>query len=284
MKNACFLYKVIQYLLVLFIFSNLTGQQVVFQGLLTQSQFDVISINQTKPTGSIKAVATVLNGSSNYSIPIPMPPTTNGITPELSINYGSNGGYGQLGYGWGLSGISMISRIGKNWYFDQARTGVDFTNNDKFSLDGNYLVLTSGTYGGVNSTYATEAENWSSIKFYPNTPQSGFSYFECTTKEGLLIEFGKTMDSKDIINANDTPKFWKINKVTYPDGNYIVYKYKNTEVINGQTIPVESRIDSIKFTGNQAAGIAPYNSIKFQYGINQNENIIFENNRSYSFK
>jgi hypothetical protein len=69
------------------------------------------------------------------------------MQPSLSIVYNSRNGEGILGPGWSLAGLSEIRRVPKNFYHDNQVDGVDLLNSDRFALDSNRLVLTSGTYG-----------------------------------------------------------------------------------------------------------------------------------------
>src|SRR5688572_30407266 len=49
-------------------------------------------------------------GAATYSVPIYTVPGTAGVAPKLALNYSSQGGYGPLGKGWTISGLSSISR------------------------------------------------------------------------------------------------------------------------------------------------------------------------------
>ena len=49
-------------------------------------------------------------GQASYSIPLYTPPGTNGVAPQLSLNYSHGAGNGLFGVGWSLSGLSGISR------------------------------------------------------------------------------------------------------------------------------------------------------------------------------
>ena len=61
--------------------------------------------------GSIPIEASVSpTGARIYTVPIV---TTGGLklTPEIALQYNSQGGYGTCGYGWDIAGLSKITRI-----------------------------------------------------------------------------------------------------------------------------------------------------------------------------
>ena len=75
-------------------------------------------------------------GSATYDIPIKVSPGTAGMAPQLSLHYDSSGGNGMLGMGFSLSGLTAISRVPQNYAQNGQIHGVDFTNNDRFALNG----------------------------------------------------------------------------------------------------------------------------------------------------
>ena len=142
--------------------------------------------------------------------------------------------------------------------------GVNLDYNDRYSIDGNRLVVQTGQYGAANSVYATEAESFMQITAKGNQG-NGPAWFEVHTKDGLVLEFGKTADAKLI--GGSTAIFWRANKVTDSNGNYMVFEYTN----EGRN----SRISKIKYTGNTVTSLSTYNEVQFFYIERQDKNSVF---------
>lgn len=205
------------------------------------------------------------DGSANYSIPIQVPPGTAGMAPTLSLNYTSNGGNGILGMGWGLDGLSQISRCPKTKIKDGVNWGVNYDKNDKFCIDGQGLISTGGTYGAHGTEYRTEIANFTKIVSYGTTVYDdgtyGPSYFRAWTKSGQVLEYGYTDDSKiEVSNAvYNKVRTWGVNKVSDTKGNYLSITYIEDKP-NG-----EAYVSRIDYTGNASANLAPYASVQFSY-------------------
>lgn len=204
-------------------------------------------------------------GNATYNIPIFCPPGTNGMQPDLSVTYSSLAGDGLMGLGWNLSGISSITRGGKDLMHNALADvdGVDIDSDDRFYFNGQLLIaLNGGVYGDHNTEYQTEVNSFARIKSFGqvNAPGSGPQKFEVLTKDGLLMEFGYTPDSRIGIGNYGSALSWRINKVKDANGNYMEYFY--TEYSNAQ-----SYISEIKYTGNANASpqINPYMSVFFDY-------------------
>ena len=118
-----------------------------------------------------------------------LPKGVNEATPSVSLNYNSNGGNGLLGKGWSLGGTSSITRCGQDYLRDGQITGIQFNNEDRFCLNGSRLILTSGTYGGVNAEYATEIESNNIIKSVGGSFGHP-SYFTLTATDGSVTTYG----------------------------------------------------------------------------------------------
>jgi RHS repeat-associated protein len=238
------------------------GQNVTFAPLHNSNSFQR-NINVNLPVGTTPGEANVSGiGSAAYSVPIIVPPGSNQITPSLSIDYNSNSGNGPLGTGWSINGLSVISRVGKSFYYDGEASPVEMSLNDRFVMDGSRLVLTGGSYGTANSTYATEQESFSTVTA-KGTFGNGPEWFEVVTKDSVVLEYGNTQFARFKDEATTSSvMFWRLNKVIYPDGNYIEYTYVSTDR--------DSRVTEIRYTGNSVTGRQPFNKISFSY-VNRSE-------------
>jgi hypothetical protein len=197
-------------------------------------------------------------GAATYSIPIAVPPGTAGMAPSLSLDYNNRSGNGIVGLGWTLSGLPSIGRCPQTMAQDGKWVGVNYDSNDRFCLDGQRLVATTGVYGANLTEYRTEIESYSKITSM-GTTGTGPTWFEVKTKTGQTMEFGRTSNSRILAQGKTTARSWALNKVTDTVGNYFSVTYTN-DAVNGQAYP--ARID---YTGNAAAALAPFNSVQFTY-------------------
>jgi RHS repeat-associated protein len=212
------------------------------------------------PTGSSTEVgitegelAVSLSGAANYSIPIKVPSGINGVVPQISLAYNSQGGNGIAGYGWNISGVSAITRIPRTKFHDGSVGGVNLDANDRFALDGQRLILKSGSvYGSPGTTY--ETENFSNIKITaigtsPIPGNYGPASFLVEYPDGSTAQYGFTPDSQSITT-------WTINYWQNAQGIRISYNYTN---INNNIV-----ITSINYGALRNA--TPINEIQFVYG------------------
>jgi len=255
------------------ILARLNAQSpTTYTSLFTGTTFTK-TINQTLAVGTVGATADVSNGAASYTIPIVLPPGTNDIEPTVSISYSSMSGDGIMGQGWSIAGLSIITRATKNIYFDGQVGPVDLnyspTTPVVYALDGQRLrnVVINGV--GV---FKTESENFATVTRHGST--GGFptlfspEWLRVESKDGTVMEYGNTPDSRFMNEAGTIVLFWRLNRILYKDGNYIDYKYTN---VDG-----DSRIDEILYTGNTVASLLPYNKVKFNYSIRTDINTTYE--------
>lgn len=225
------------------------------------------TLDKSLGIGSLSSVFEVdALGNASYSIPLDIPKGTSGLEPQIVFNYLSGRTDGALGIGWEIGGLSVITRVPKNYYYDGTVEEVDFSFNDRFAIDGKRLLIDNGNYGANGTLYFTENEEFSRITFN-GVSGNGPSWFKVETKNGLTYEYGNSSDSRVEFDDEDTPYMWRLNKIRDANGNYMIFRYFEVQG--------ESQIKSIEYTGNSNGGLLPYNIIKFYYdkrddGINFN--------------
>lgn len=231
--------------------------------------FTTRTIDVSKPVGKINgSAANTASGGSSYTIPIYSVPGTKGVEPSISLAYNSQSGNGIAGFGWNITGLSSITRTGKDIYHDGVAKPINFSKEDPLVLDGKRLnpFITIAPEGYVTQ-YVCEEEAFGRVfPFYGGSPDKPI-YFDVYTKEGILMEYGKTVDSKLMSDDGNHVLIWRINRIKDLHGNYIDFVYDNSFR--------DSRIKTIKYTGNQS-GLAPYNSINFYYKNRTDKNTTFE--------
>ena len=201
-------------------------------------------------------------GAAIYNLKIDLP-SDGGLTPEIGLAYNSQqAGYGIAGYGFNITGLSVITRGGKNLFDDGKRTGVSYTDEDNLYLDGKRLVLESGAAWKDNATYVLEGDPYTKIIFHllnlplflPNW------WFEVHTKDGKYYEYGRTQDAKSftLIGTNSLMIVaWYINKVEDQHDNSIDYSYTTK---NHYVYP-----SLITYGHNNKEGQKTQHKIEFQY-------------------
>jgi glycosyltransferase TcdB-like subunit of Tc toxin/virulence plasmid B protein/VCBS repeat protein len=211
------------------------------------------------------------SGAATYSVPISVPPGTAGMSPSLSLDYNSQTGAssgwlgaGLAGVGWSLSGLPAIGRCPRTVAQDGVAGAVNYDANDRFCIDGQRLVAVTGAYGADSTEYRTEIESFSKIVSH-GTAGTGPAWFEVRSKSGQILQLGNTTDSRILAQGKTSARSWGVNKVSDTKGNYFTVTYVNDSV-NGQAYP--SRID---YTGNDAASLAPYNSVQFVYDTSRTD-------------
>ncbi|WP_164517471.1 RHS repeat-associated core domain-containing protein [Pseudoalteromonas rubra] len=174
------------------------------------------------------------SGQSTYTIPVSLPTGPGGIKPSVAISYSSGSGPGNAGYGWYVSAGSSITRCSKNIATDGEQSAVRLSRNDGYCLDGQRLLLVSGTYGAANSTYRTELASFSKITAVgKDSINTGPSSFIVETKDGDVKYYGLSSDSnvKPATPSDNrkTTHTWALSKVEDVYNNTIQFQYDKSE-------------------------------------------------------
>lgn len=167
------------------------------------------------------------SGAATYNIPIAIPEGIAGVKPQLALTYSSQVGDGILGKGWNLSGLSSITRCRQTISQDKKNKAITWTSEDRFCLDGQRLMVVSGAYGAVDSTYKTEID--SDVLVTAKGGSLGHpAYFTVEAKDGSKSTYGNTADSKlagSLSAVSTTTLTWAINKFEDNAQNRIEYIY-----------------------------------------------------------
>ncbi|WP_444895337.1 SpvB/TcaC N-terminal domain-containing protein [Microbulbifer sp. SSSA005] len=197
-------------------------------------------------------------GNAIINIPLRPAPGVNGLQPDLSLYYTSARFQKRmtqtlpedtLGYGWRLGGLSSIRRCVVN---RPNGDKVQLRSTDSLCLDGEPLVLASGTHWEEGAQYRTLRDSFRLIELQKNSDEK--IWFKVKTPSGSINEYGSTADSR-LRGENTTHFAWSLNKVTDAFGNTMEYKY-HRDLIEGINYPLEITY------GNQGDA-----KIEFQYGI-----------------
>ncbi len=194
-------------------------------------QSAVSAVDTSKHPGSINgALGTSASGAATYDIKLDLPASSYCPVPQIGISYNSQGGNGILGIGFTLTGLSSINRVPRTIYHDGKIGGVTNTTSDLYALDGNRLILKSGTYGKDKALYTTEVENFARITQQGTRGNNGANWFEVVGKDGTVYKYGcKTAKIEfDTIISSKRKKSviqWPISEIEYTNGGEIEYEY-----------------------------------------------------------
>ena len=212
-----------------------------------------LAVSGAVVAGSLPGGVAVDNqGSASYGIPIEVVPGTGGLQPDLALHYNSRSANGMVGVGWSVAGLSTIARGPTTDFLETTNRanydpenykihGVDFTNYDRFYLDGQKLVAISGSYGANNAVYRTFMDSFARVSSH-GSAGGGPAYFVVRTKDGLYMEYGNSSDSRIEAQGKSQVMFWALNKVQDTSGNTMTFHYTETNSAG------EYRIDRIDYS------------------------------------
>ncbi|MEM7765591.1 MAG: FG-GAP-like repeat-containing protein [Pseudomonadota bacterium] len=209
--------------------------------------------------GKLPANFSVSNtGAAQYSIPIEVPPGGGGLTPSLSFEYNHAGGSGIAGQGWTIGGLSQISRCPQTLAQDGQVGAVRFDADDRFCLDGQRLMVTTGTYGASGAEYRTEIESFRRIEsFYQSG--SGPSHFIVTDRNGTKFYYGKNGNSAIVDGATNSIVRWSLDRVQDRFDNQIDLYYVTVQATGQQWL------GEVSYSKKDATGQLARHVISFEY-------------------
>lgn len=160
---------------------------------------------------SIKGEGTVgSTGGFNYVVPIAVVSGVNEFQPNLSIVYNSHSGNGVAGWGWNISGLSIISVGSKSMELDNSSRPTQYDGNDPYYLDGGRLLSTDGVsfstllYSEIKIQKVNNGD-YSFIIYYPN---------------GKIAKYKQISRDSDMLKESHM-----ISEMSDANGNRINYEY-----------------------------------------------------------
>lgn len=174
------------------------------------------TIDKSKDVGEISFTSSLSpNGGYAIEVPIEVAAAAKNFLPKLSLAYNSAAANGILGYGWNLSGLSVISRGYKSLYYDGKTEGPIASKQESvFTLDGQRLIRKSATASQIE--YRTVTGNVKVIGYIKN---GNIGYFDVFYPDGKKAIYGFTTSSNgETIN-------YPITKMVGKDGSIINYTY-----------------------------------------------------------
>lgn len=170
------------------------------------------------------------NGAFQFQIPIVIPQGRNGVQPNLSLSFSSAGGSGMAGIGWGVSGLGAITRCGKTIATNGVRGGVQHSTNDRFCLNGQQLILVSGSYGEAGSEYRTEIDQFARIKAIGNgsvnvNGGTAPSRWKVWNKNGSIHHYGRGATAAFKLPGTDSIHRWNLAMVSDRNLNHYDIQY-----------------------------------------------------------
>ncbi len=199
------------------------------------------------------------SGAANYSIPINVPAGRNGLRPSVALTYSSQRGAGLAGVGWHLAGFSTITRCGKILAVDGERTGVNYDGDDRFCLDGQLLILRSGTYGANGATYRPEIHNYELVTSHGSVGSHSPDWFEVKMRNGLIYRYGNDGNSQMVApGTGGEVDTWALNEIRDTVGNTILFGYYESTG-DFEFVPTE-----IKWTAGNGNS-TPLYKLRFDY-------------------
>lgn len=205
----------------------------------------VVSSESASAAGFVPHDTRVLStGDALVTVPLQLAPGVNGLQPEIQLIY-SSGHHRRLkvqslpeevlGYGWQMTGFSEIRRCVVN---RPATDQIVLDNSDSLCLDGEPLVLVSGTHWQPGAVYRALRDNFAKVSLLGTIENP---WFEVKRPDGSIATYGTSNGSRvRIDNAQGQSPYygWSISEVEDAFGNSLAYSY-HADFVNGINYPLE---------------------------------------------
>lgn len=190
---------------------------------------NIASADSNRSVGSPKGKFEVSStGGAVYSVAIDAPKGLGKLQPNVSLTYNSQAGYGIVGYGTNVSGISVITRGCKDIYHDGHAKGSEGLGDGAYFLDGKRLIKQNNIEGIEGAAYVLEGDPFTKVCFYGSYSSSSANVkIVVKTRDGLTCSYGSGSDSRLFYTQASRTRIqaWYIDKVEDVYGNTMTYSY-----------------------------------------------------------
>lgn len=184
------------------------------------------------------------DGAAQYSLPLWMPRGRGTVAPALKLSYSSRGGEGPFGVGWSMVGLSSITWCPRTIALDGYTDGLHTDGTGALCLGDNRLLPISASYSPTRE-YRTQRATFAHIIAY-GTNENVPDFFRVWTKDGRILTFGETADSRlqvyplraspdpknpSVLRASDRRETlaWGLNRVEDRNGNSAKVTYRQAD-------------------------------------------------------
>lgn len=223
---------------------------VLTQERATRSNaIEIPQISLPKGGGAIKGIdekfqVNAANGTSAFSIPVPLSPNRNGFNPALSISYNSGAGNGILGLGWNLDFPSIQRKTDKKLprYRDFSTQPEE---EDVFMFSGVEDLTPKLKKDGQGWVPVETVQNDYRVQEYRPRIEGGFSrierilppdrgmYWRVTTRDNITTIFGRGKECRIADPEDDSRIFQWLPEMSFDDkGNLILFEYESENLDN----------------------------------------------------
>ena len=251
----------------------LPGSDVDISAIRVQPATDPVV---TSPAGTLNGSFDVTtSGTARYTIPLSLAAGRGGIEPRLILAYDSADGDGPLGVGWTLEGFSQIERCPSTLAVHNRLRPIRWDADDPLCLDGQPLVLVSGTAHADGAVYYTDRQSFRRIVGV-GTPHRGF---RVQLANGLTMSYGETPECGDACLAmgrvkGGIPRHWMAASMHDRFGNYMLIEWSRragpatgrTADSTGTTDTEEHLPRRIRYTGSKTVpALTPQRLVEIIY-------------------
>lgn len=204
------------------------------------------------------------DGAAEFTIPIQVVPGRSQMQPSLSVSYTSNDALGLLGRGFGLRGVSTITRCARTPATDGYTRSVQYDNEDAYCLDGERLVELEDHNTYVD--YRTERESFRLVRMFRGPNEMGPKSWRVRAPNGVTYWYGEETANRPISDT-ETLAEWMVGRVEDSFGNGMSFEWE-APLWPAEEGPrgaiAEVRLGTIAYTSH-TSGLTADRFVRFSY-------------------